>query len=524
MWTNYPLVRLAIPFVAGMLAAQLLLLQWHPGTAVVLPLFVALAVLALLLVALLFGRSQRGFGGIALLFSFVLGATLYVRRNEGLAEAVDPGQSRFVGVVESAPQEKPKTWAVRLRLGDGTSLLGYFQKDAAQAASQLREGDSIALQIRHIKATYVDETDGDSVFWPYRRYLFSTGISATGYVPQGQWERTAEARAPGLWNRLRQRAHEAYAQAGISSEEGAIVEAMTLGQKAQLTREQKEEFSRAGLSHLLALSGFHLSILLALFDLFLFRSHLPRRWRRALALLLIPLLWCFVLLVGLQPSLVRAAIMCSVVQLAVVLGREEALLNGLAIAALAMLAWEPLNLLSIGFQLSFVSMLAIALMGIPLCRWLARRLGSQDWKSRIVRNLGEIIAISVSCTLFTFPLVAYHFGQVPVLSLLSNVLASLIAFGVMWLAVVWWLLFFWPWAQALVTRALLFCAKMLGGVASGVAALPFATLPFRPSRLEVALLYALLVGAFVYFHRRSPKALSATLLIFIAFCLVDAFA
>ena len=115
-------------------------------------------------------------------------------------------------------------------------------------------------------------------------------------------------------------------------------------------------FSKAGISHVLALSGFHLTVIVALLDVLLMRGLFKRRWRKITALMIIPFIWAFTLIAGLPPSLVRATTMCSFLQLALVIGNNQGLKNACGIAVFLMLVANPLQIMDVGFQLSFLSL------------------------------------------------------------------------------------------------------------------------------------------------------------------------
>ena len=292
------------------------------------------------------------------------------------------------------------------------------------------------------------------------------------------------------------------------SEEGlAIVNAMTTGDKSVISAETKEHFSQAGISHVLALSGFHLTVIVSLLDVLLMRSLFKRRWKRLTALIIIPFIWAFAAIAGFPPSLVRATVMCSVFQLALVVGHGQQLKNAAAIAGFFMLLANPMLIMNVGFQLSFLSIIGIAVMGAPLCTWIGQKTGR--WAVIL-----DIIAISLTCTLFTFPVVAYHFGQIPLYSIISNLAVSLIATLIMWGAVLWWIFVWCQPVLSFLTKALDYLAQAMVWVADKVAAMPMSTIAYKPNILEVIVLYAItvLLLAFVYKKERKLVWISALLL------------
>lgn len=501
-WDQHNIVRLAIPFITGMTVAHFL----YPH--LVLPLVPLIAGAAACAFVMALGLRWPLAQGVAVhAFCLLLGLLLFQMAAARVEQSV-PTATTLRAAVADSPQAKPRSYAVYLQPQGGNRLLVYLQKD--DRAARLQPGDSVELR----RVSWQSTSPRDSLAGYFDSYLFHHGVAARAYARASQWillsQASDTASADFSFAALRRRALHLYTRMGIGGDGGAVVEAMTLGEKSHLTAAQRDAFSASGLSHLLALSGFHLSILLTLFNVLLLRSRLPWGSRRAMGLLVIPTLWAFAALTGFAPSLVRAVVMCSVLQVVFLLGHDYNMLNALALAAVAMLAVQPLTLLDVGFQLSFLSMLGIGLVAVPLMRLLPRRL---PWG---VRPLADTLLVSLACTLATLPLVAYYFGRVPLLSLLSNVAAALLATALMWAAVAWWLLTFWPAAQSLVSVVLLFLARALQAVATAFGTLPAATLTLHPTVLQVALCYVLLGGAVHFLHHRRARALMVSLAALVA--------
>ncbi|MFH1038345.1 MAG: ComEC/Rec2 family competence protein [PVC group bacterium] len=189
--------------------------------------------------------------------------------------------------------------------------------------------------------------------------------------------------------------------------QSALLEAVMLGERGAVPFEIRENFQSIGVIHVLVVSGLHVGFIWLLGN-FLF-SPLPLRWRHAL---IIPLVAGYVLLTGAGTATVRAGVMAIVYSLAVVLNQPRNTLTALAAAALALLLYNPLNLFSAGFQLSFL----IVLTMVALVPVFDRRL----------RALPEIIrlglAVPLAAQIGAFPLVAYYFHFVSLPALPANIL------------------------------------------------------------------------------------------------------
>ena len=213
--------------------------------------------------------------------------------------------------------------------------------------------------------------------------------------------------------------------------QAALAQALLLGLRGQLTDAVVVDFRQTGTSHLLAISGLHLGILLALgVGLFqrLLGHHTPLPLLLALALV-----WLYVLVSGAPASVVRAAIMGSIYLGALALGRpRDTLLPALALSAAAMTAVDPRIVSQVSFQLSFAAMAGIVLAlpwqeaaGQSITDRLSQR--SEPWASWAGLLLSWLAAgaiISAAATLATFPLVAFNFKQLPLLGIPATILAT----------------------------------------------------------------------------------------------------
>lgn len=361
-------------------------------------------------------------------------------------------------------------------------------------------------------------TDDRSKYNGYSNYLFFHGIPSEMYCSEGAWglcyrdsDFQQEFRRQLQDNKdIASVMREQYATAGFSEEANAIVDAMTTGNKTEISQQLRKQFADAGISHVLALSGFHLTIIVSLIDVLMLRGVFSRRWRRMSALPVIPFIWAFAYIAGFPPSLVRATLMCSVFQLALVIGHGQQLKNAAAIAGFFMIAFNPMIIMDVGFQLSFLSIIGIAVVGAPLCTWLGQKTGR--WAV-----VFDILCISLTCTVFTFPVVAYHFGQVPLYSLLSNLFVSLIATLIMWAAVFWWIFSWCNPVCALLTSVLNGLTAAMVFVARTVAQLPMSTVKYSPHILEVIIIYLVIILLLVYAYNKKRKYLgiSVVLLLFV---------
>lgn len=532
-WNAYPMVKVGVPFVAGMVVGLRTaghFTAWAPAMAI------ALGMLTVALVYFHFCNyssvsrrfKSNSFGVAATLYAFILGCFLFSYRFHRAERGVGEAERVVEGVVCAAPVRKPKTWAVEVRRENGSRVLAYVRVDDADARQLPHVGDTVAMRALHWQPTsphHVDTEDTLGTFAFYHSYLFYRGVSATCFVPEGQWRLLGNwgGASIGGWRetamRTRERIANHYAAQGLDGQASSVVAAMTIGQRTGLSPSLRQDFADAGLSHVLALSGFHLTIVLTILNGLLLRGLLPLAWRRALVVGVVPVLWGYVLLAGSPASLVRAAVIATAGQLCYCRGQRVGLVNALATAACLMLCIDPFAMMDVGFQLSFSSMLGIALVALPVMRWI----GPLPWGVGFVVH---IALVTLSATLFTLPLTVLHFGQFALLGVLANVPGSLLALGVMWVAVLWWLsalLPWWPAAHAVLGSALAWLANALVDWADWVGALPGAAVTCTINWPQVAALYAILLSAVGFVRWRKIWMLETTLAAFIAFGVLTLF-
>lgn len=395
---------------------------------------------------------------------------------------------------------------------DGNEQAAKEEKQAVDGKKQAVDGQSVPRPGDHI---YINarvgevHTAGNPGAFDYARFLRRQGISGRAYVAGNRWKVRAMADDEvSLRLRMARYRQSLSAQyfSHLGSEEAAIAAAMSLGDKRSLDAAQRQSFSATGVSHVLALSGLHLGILFSLYSLLFVNRLRSRRGRVFASLVGVALLWGFALLVGFPLSLVRATVMFTLWQLSVVLYSERSSLNNLALAALLILLFSPASLFDIGFQLSFTSVFFILLLTphIPRPRWLRR--------SRLLALLYGWLTVSIVAQIGTGPLVAYYFHTIPVVGLLGNLLAIPLAYVILGLALVFFLI---PGFQGLTATLLGWCIRCLTGAVGWMSAWPYSHIKAYPHWAEVMACYVLLLALLVYLIHRPPRVLYV-----IAGCLV----
>lgn len=213
---------------------------------------------------------------------------------------------------------------------------------------------------------------------------------------------------------------------GMPAREAALARGFVLGEDEQIDEGMTEDFRRAGLSHLLAVSGQNVALLVLLAMPVLAALGLPLRTR---LLWVLGLIAVYVPLAGAGPSIQRAGIMGALSVLATLAGRRTSRFYALVFAAVVLLVLEPGIAGDVGWQLSFAAVLGILLLAAPLRAAIVARIGTRGWR----RALAEGAAVTIAATLATAPLIAFHFEAISTMTLVANLLALPAVAPAMWL-------------------------------------------------------------------------------------------
>jgi len=264
----------------------------------------------------------------------------------------------------------------------------------------------------------------------------------------------------GVGDRLRERlAHDLVP--GLEGERRGLVLGFVLGEDEGLSDGLRQSFRCSGLYHLLAVSGQNIAFLVAGVLGLAWLCGIPRHLGEVLALATIA---AYVLVVGWQPSVIRAAVAGGLASLAWLAARPRDRWYFLLLGALTLLVWNPRSLFDPGFQLSFAAVIAIFVTVKPLEHLLE--------KTSLPAALRPAIAVSAGCTLMTMPVMVVQFGKVPVYGVLANVAVEPVVPLVLFLGLACVLVapLAPPAAQALaflnglLAAYIAFCARLVGAL------------------------------------------------------------
>lgn len=521
-WKAYPMFRLTIPLVAGIFLSDTL---FH-GALLWVYLGVATGV-GLLGMGVAMIRQQYSarwlFGSMAFLFLFSLGALLVQHKRENVAYHWPLERTIYKGVVEELPQVKSKTYLCKLNVEErlcvdstDTALLPakaipvnrtvmvYIAQDSL--SEKLQCGDQLYFYARIAQPQFLD-IPGE---FDYATYLFRQQVSGTAVVFSGYWQPTGVREPLNLMQKAslwREKILQCYRDWGFIGDEFAVLSALTVGYREELSDELQKTYQMAGVSHILALSGMHVAILWGLLSGVMrpLDRRQPLRWIKCIFLILT--LGGFAFLVGLSASVVRAVLMCMLMTVAQAAQRRAFSFNTLAISAFFMLLYNPFYLFNVSFQLSFLAVISILTVYPVVFRiWRPHQF--------VLRYIWGVIAVSLAAQVGTSPLVIYYFAHFPVYFLLANLIVAPLAFLIIYGAAVIFIISSFSVVHAWMVEVLHHLLWLLNYSMQWVEHLPWSqsgNLHF--SAAQVCLLYLLFLLMLGWRLRHSPKWVIAILLV-----------
>jgi len=224
--------------------------------------------------------------------------------------------------------------------------------------------------------------------------------------------------------RLRHNISEMLASKIPDEQSRQIAMALLLGEKKSLDPEVRESYAQAGVLHILAVSGLHVGIIYMIFIFLMKPLKLSKNKAKVYLLIVIFGIWGYALLTGMSPSVVRAAIMFTLLTLGQMRERKPSIYNILAFSAMLTIVVNPDVIYEVGFQLSYLAVLGIVLIQPILVRiWIPKR--------RVVEYFWQLSTVSFAAQLVTFPLSVYYFHVFPTYFLIGNLLILPLAFLIM---------------------------------------------------------------------------------------------
>ena len=423
-----PLISLLIFLIAGITAGNLIHIPDLPGM-----LFLLISLLLLLVATLKRWKiSIMICLATSLFFIGILNINLYQKPKP--ADICNYAGSKENCAIEGMICKNPQVSPYRTKLivattkvikdGDIIPVDGKILLSVRNSNRLFKYGDLIRVKTR-IKTPHNFKNPGG---FDYEKYLRYRGIRVRGFINNPSHIVLIRENQGNIFKIQIEKFRSALRrliEGNSSFPEGKILQALILGEKKEIPKDVRDKFNRAGVSHVLAISGLHIGII-AFFSVLLVRcimkssEYLLLRFNifKVSALFAFFPIIIYAFIAGFGISTVRATIMILTFLVAMLCGRERELFNTLALAAFVILVISPTALFDISFQLSFSAVAAIM--------FIAPRLSSliPKWNNnkKILPGIILFIIVSLSATLGVSPLIAFYFNRISTVVLLSNIM------------------------------------------------------------------------------------------------------
>jgi competence protein ComEC len=301
-----------------------------------------------------------------------------------------------------------------------------------------------------------------------------------------------------------------------------ILEAMTLGSKKEIPAEIRDSFSKTGTSHILSISGLHISMVAVTFFLLFFlvlksSEYLMLKCNiiKLASFLSFALVITYAFIAGMGVTVMRATLMAFIFLMAILSGKQKDLYNTLALAALVILLIAPEALFDISFQLSFMSVLSIIYI-VPRLNQLIPHdfFVSYPRIQSVIRYFLTASLVCIAATLGTLPIIAFYFDRVSLVTLIANLIAVPLL-GTLTLAVAMFFILSAPLSPMIAGYFIQLASWTTGlsvCVIDRLAMLPWSSVVVtKPTMTEIIVFYLLIILFFEYLEtRRNEKSKKAT--------------
>lgn len=199
----------------------------------------------------------------------------------------------------------------------------------------------------------------------------------------------------------------------LTDEEGNLLLAILLGDKDKLSEDIQESFKTSNLSHMLAVSGAHVSYIILGLTYVLQNSIIGKKNGKIVCIIF---LLAFMAITNFTPSVTRACIMAILTLLSSIIYRKSDVYTNISVAALITLIFNPYSLLDLGFQLSYGGTIGIIIF--------IKRIQEKKSNSKVINYIKQMALVSIYANIIIIPIMMYHFNTVSFTFIISNIMAS----------------------------------------------------------------------------------------------------
>jgi len=409
-----PFLRIGLPLCIGIISG----LYIQPDTNVLV--IAGIIIIPGFLLSLGFNKYLRNqVFGYALTLSLVMTGLLLYTNEKNSISTFKPEKAIFICTLSDYPEEKENSYRLILKLnrkvdGDKSepvkgSILIYNKKDSS--AISFTPGDVLVIRCSPLEIV----NRSNPYEFDYRFFMENQGIRYYAITNSDDLIKHIIPVHRKLIHKaliVREKIIWMFKERGIKGERLALLSAITLGQKSMLDPEQKLNFIKAGVMHIMAVSGLHAVILsMFIFSLLFF---MKRRFNVLRIIITILILWAFAFVTGLTPSVLRATLMFSFLQAGKVMKRPANSVNSVLASAVLLIVLRPSVIFDAGFQLSYSAVIYIIIFYNDLYILL-------HFKNWFMDKIWQSVVITLVAQAGTLPLTIMLFNRFPTYFIIANI-------------------------------------------------------------------------------------------------------
>jgi len=506
-----PFFRLLLALIPGIVAFQYI--QITPNVLIIL----AMLAIVFLVISFLIRNSVShyklrwlfGFGMFLFLFSLGYFLCWNFEQKHQLSDLNE--HAVYEVELKASPVEKAKSFLCKVKLLQKISNAGtaksygnviiYLQKDSA--AERLNIGDKILVDAEFKSPDGVQNPNG----FDYAHYLKRQGIQATAYIPTEKWQKSTHKPSSSIYrisDLSRDYLLNIFRKFKITGDEFAVLAALTLGYTDDLQPDLLKSYSATGAMHILSVSGLHVGIVYAVILFLLGFLRKNQRQKLIKTIVVILFLWAYAFITGLSPAVLRATLMFSFLTVAVCLGLKSQIYNTIFASAFILLLYNPNLLFDIGFQLSYSAVLSIVFFQPQISHWFSP-------KHKLIKELWNLVAVSLAAQLGTAPFVLYYFHQFPNFFLLTNLVAIPLSTLVIYSAIALLMLSFVPYLSVAIAFLLRWSLWLMNFLIVGIQNLPFSISSVSMDFRQLFFAFAAIAFLSAYYYKKNYSVLIAGL-------------
>ncbi|MEP6952010.1 MAG: ComEC/Rec2 family competence protein [Ginsengibacter sp.] len=508
IWKKAPFLRLLLPLIAGIILE--LYCNFHIRAIVVLFSTLISAYVSFRILPLSYRYKLRLFQGIIVTL-FMINAGLFltwqkdIRNHATWYGNYSDSASCIIATISEPPIEKNKSYKAIAAVGaiikkDSVygakgNVLIYFAKDSSLSSPGY--GDKIIIK----KGLTEIKNSGNPAEFNYQRYCAFRQIFHQCYLKKNDWVLLKDRNVSYyqlIIFKTREFIVNVLNKYINGNDESSLAEAMLIGYKVDLDKDLVQAYSNAGVIHLIVIAGLHLGLIYILLLWITGKIPFIKNSKIIRLIFILFSLWFFSLLTGASPPVLRAVVMFSFIATGKTFNKNTSIFNSLASSAFVLLCYDPFTLWDAGFQLSYLAVTGIVISQRYIYNWLY-------FNNKILNEAWKIGSVSLSAQLFTLPACLYYFHQVPLLFLLSNIIAIPLAMCILYGCILLVIISPLHFVALYLGKALTASIWLLNHVILFINALPFSLWNgFSTTVAETILLYIVII-IFLYWLIKKEK-------------------